>query len=385
MASLEAILSPAVVDSVEEPLDSQLSADSSSLCPLRPAVLQTRLTSGHPGEELLPLPWLSDEVLDVSIGPAGSKEDAFSGMEWMAEDIDLNEFDLDSLMGSCDSDESPSSPEELIASLESHMDLELAPLQFTTPTIASPLEGLAIPQPELPPLSPPPPLESQQELEIKSEPASPAPLPSPLPSASPAYTLELGSEVDVPDAPKIVLSLSPSQFVLLLAPKEEPAAASPSSSPGPSPASADDLSDSDSGIESVSGSSHHGSCSPAPPPRSGSSSSSRPKPYSILSKSKAAPASPASPGKIKSPSGAPVVVEKKLKKMEQNKTAATRYRQKKRVEQESLSSECGRLEQRNRELAEKADSISKEIQYLKDLIEEVRNAKNRKKGRPELP
>lgn len=71
-------------------------------------------------------------------------------------------------------------------------------------------------------------------------------------------------------------------------------------------------------------------------------------------------------------SGAPKVVEKKLKKMEQNKTAATRYRQKKRVEQEQLSTELQDLEQRNRELAEKAESISREIQYLKDLMEEVR-------------
>lgn len=72
-------------------------------------------------------------------------------------------------------------------------------------------------------------------------------------------------------------------------------------------------------------------------------------------------------------------MEKKLKKMEQNKTAATRYRQKKKSEQEVLSEECSELEQRNRELAEKADGISREIQYLRDLMEEVRSAKNRKK------
>ncbi len=71
-------------------------------------------------------------------------------------------------------------------------------------------------------------------------------------------------------------------------------------------------------------------------------------------------------------SGAPTVVEKKLKKMEQNKTAATRYRQKKRVEQEQLGTELEVLEKRNQELTEKAESISREIQYLKDLMEEVR-------------
>ncbi|KAI1886684.1 hypothetical protein AGOR_G00198330 [Albula goreensis] len=391
MASLKATLSTAAVDSIKEPLDSPLSADSSLVRFWFPAFLQqTHLTNGHvseltpgswgrckPGDELLPLPWLSDSgVLDDPISPDGGKDDAFSGMDWMAEDIDLSELDLDSLMGSCDSDEPPSSPEELIASLESRMDLALDPLEFTTTTTtpASPLEELAIP---LPPLSPPPLPESQQELEIKSEPASPVPSPSPVLPLSPAYALELGSEVDVPEseraAPKIVLSLSPSHIVLLLAPKEEPLAVV---SPGPTPLSVeDDHSDSDSGIGSDSG-----SC-PTPPPPSAASQvrSSRPKPYSIVHKSEPMA------GKVKAPSGTPVVVEKKLKKMEQNKTAANRYRQKKRLEQDSLNSECSQLEQRNQELAEKADSISKEIQYLKDLIEEVRNARNRRKGRPEQP
>ena len=72
------------------------------------------------------------------------------------------------------------------------------------------------------------------------------------------------------------------------------------------------------------------------------------------------------------------MVEKKLKKMEQNKTAATRYRQKKRVEQDVLNTELCGLESKNRELAEKAESISREIQYLKDLMEEVRSAKTRR-------
>ncbi|NXU33515.1 ATF4 factor, partial [Drymodes brunneopygia] len=71
-------------------------------------------------------------------------------------------------------------------------------------------------------------------------------------------------------------------------------------------------------------------------------------------------------------------IDKKLKKMEQNKTAATRYRQKKRAEQEALSGECRELEQKNQALKEKADSLSKEIQYLKDLIEEVRKAKGKR-------
>ncbi|KAJ8363234.1 hypothetical protein SKAU_G00120650 [Synaphobranchus kaupii] len=384
MASPEVTLSTAAVDSTKEPLDSSSSADSSLLLLPHAAVLQTYLTSGNVselapgpiGDELLQLPWLSDSgVLDVSISPAVGKEDGFSGMDWMAEHIDLSEFDLDSLIGSYESDEPPSSPEELIASLGSHMDLDL---QFpaTATSIASPLEELVVPQLDLPLLSPLHSPEPQQEMVMKSEPASPAPSPSPLPPLLPTYTLELGSEVDVAEneraTPGIIFSLSTSHIVVLLAPKEELAAVSP-----------DDLSDSDSGIESVSGSPRRSPCStpppstPAPPPTP--QAASRPKPYSILSKSEPA----AKPGKVKAPSAAPVVVEKKLKKMEQNKTAATRYRQKKRVEQDTLSDECGRLEQRNQELNEKADSISKEIQYLKGLIEEVRNAKNRRKSRPE--
>lgn len=72
-------------------------------------------------------------------------------------------------------------------------------------------------------------------------------------------------------------------------------------------------------------------------------------------------------------------LDKKLKKMEQNKTAATRYRQKKRAEQEALTGECKELEKKNEALKERADSLAKEIQYLKDLIEEVRKARGKKR------
>ncbi|KAJ0051127.1 hypothetical protein NL108_014596 [Boleophthalmus pectinirostris] len=106
-------------------------------------------------------------------------------------------------------------------------------------------------------------------------------------------------------------------------------------------------SDSDSGIES----------SPPHTPQS-----CRSKPYS-RPQSDTKPSRPLKPVKT---------VEKKLKKMEQNKTAATRYRQKKRVEQEELNAERLLLEQKNQELSEKAQALSKEIQYLKDLMEEVR-------------
>ena len=73
-----------------------------------------------------------------------------------------------------------------------------------------------------------------------------------------------------------------------------------------------------------------------------------------------------------------VVKNKKLKKMEQNKTAATRYRQKKRAEQESLLSEHEVLERKNMELTEKAESMAREIEYLKELMAEVRTARTKK-------
>jgi cyclic AMP-dependent transcription factor ATF-4 len=315
-------------------------------------------------------------------------------MDWMAEKIDLSDFDLDSLIGSCCSDAPPSSPEELLASLETRMDLDLMD-PFTAP---HEVLSLGIPLAELPSLELPeeevgdevrgPVVTVQdQEVVVKSEPQSPAPL-------SMGYTLELGSEVDVDvlevktthtpttiisepsdslqtTAP-IVLSLLPSgHFVVVLSPKEEPTILHTSTLSASS--SCDEQSDdSDSGIDSVSGSPpHHPSPSPS------IAGSSRTKPYSKPEPETTSPTTLS--GKVKSVSGAPKVVEKKLKKMAQNKTAATRYRQKKKSEQEVLSAECSELEQRNHELAEKADGISREIQYLRDLMEEVRSAKNRKK------
>lgn len=298
--------------------------------------------------------------------------DTFTGMDWMSEKIDLADFDLDSLIGSCDLDEPPSSPEELLASLESQMDLDMASLPFSPTPNLVPEEIKLHPHPLEVPIT-----ESEAHLEpapteIKSEPESP----------SPAFTLELGSEVDIPisdienavtgtgsvehQTPSIVLSLSSAQIVVVIAPKDELSFVSSSDQ-------------SDSGVDS-----HCDSppCIQSPAPFSKSTGTSRAKPYSKPFFDAAIPAV----GKVKSASGNSKGVEKKLKKMEQNKTAATRYRQKKRVEHEVLNTECAELEQRNKELAEKADSLSREIQYLKDLVEEVRSAKNRKnKAKAELP
>ncbi|KAL1005636.1 hypothetical protein UPYG_G00061660 [Umbra pygmaea] len=331
-------------------------------------------------------PWL-----DANMGTDDCRDDAFSGMDWMAEKIDLSNFDLESLIGSCSSEDPPSSPEELLASLESQMDLDLVD-SIPTPNEMLSLALPSLDLPEVDEVQVPVASMQDQGVVVKSEPQSPAPLsPEPL---SPAYTLELGSEVDVLEvkatnaliatepedglqatAP-VVLALS-GHIVVVLTPKDEPALpATQTALPPVTPSSCEDQSDdSDSGIDSVSGSPlRH----PSPSSSPSVAGSSRTKPYS---KPDPVAASPTALGaKVKSVSGAPKVVEKKLKKMEQNKTAATRYRQKKKSEQDVLNAECSELETRNRELSEKAESISREIQYLKDLMEEVRSAKNRKKS-----
>lgn len=311
-------------------------------------------------------------------------------MEWMSEKIDLSEFDLDSFISSCSSDESPSSPEDLLASLDSSMEVDLESLGAAIPSLPEvlglPLPTIhALPQ-EIAPSEAKQTEEASHEESVKSEPPSPAPSPCP---PSPVCTLEVESEdvleteemaesvtATIPDpsgsiqtTSPIVLSLPASgHIVVVLTNKNEPPLVSlPDQSVKSSPPSSD--CESDSGIESISSSPIRSPSSPSTPaPTAGSS---RTKPYSRLEPNTlSSPTAKAT--RVKSVSGAPKVVEKKLKKMEQNKTAATRYRQKKRVEQELLTTELQDLEQRNRELAEKAESISREIQYLKDLMEEVR-------------
>ncbi|KAL0198259.1 hypothetical protein M9458_006799, partial [Cirrhinus mrigala] len=315
----------------ESPLSSYSSSPLPSLSP--PCTPPTPQRGEKAGLNQLSLSWFhSDEMcLDNSGTDSGNER------------IDLSEFDLESLIGSYDSEDPPSSPEELIASLESQIDLDalspsppmsvpeidqLSNLSFTlnTPLIPSTPCDVSDSSAVVP--------EPQAELEIKSEPASPVPSPSILPPdlvASPTPV-----EVRVP---KIVLSLSPTRIVLVLAPKEEAnvMATHPSEvvvADSPSPTS--------------------------PDPETPAS------PHHILHLS-------LSPHKIsrrvKTTSGAKVV------KMEQNKTAATRYRQKKRAEQEALLSECTILEERNQELVEKAESLTKEIQYLKELMDEVKRAR----------
>ncbi|KAI5620756.1 hypothetical protein C0J50_19628, partial [Silurus asotus] len=70
--------------------------------------------------------------------------------------------------------------------------------------------------------------------------------------------------------------------------------------------------------------------------------------------------------------------ERKQKKRDQNKTAAYRYRQRKRAEQDCLEEELHGLEGKNRELRDKAESVEREIQYVKDLLIEVYKARSQR-------
>lgn len=322
-------------------------------------------------------------------------------MDWMTERVDLSEFDLDSLIGSCSpAEESPGCEDDFLASLDCSIELDTLPIpSLSTPSVsptgvnppahppacsdhslvpvfepASQVEGQEVPSPSL--CVP----EPQEELEIKSEPVSPSPSsPSVDSPCSPAYTLDLGSEVDVsecevkpavpsvaPQVQRLVLSLSPARIVLVLAAKDEvgvttttvttttpeiiqsapaPPACPPSRSyrsrPYPEP-----------------------KCRASPPSPSATSVG--------VNSLRAARASADGRGALKAPK------DKKLKKMAQNKTAATRYRQKKRAEQEALISEHALLERKNMELTEKAESMAREIEYLKELMEEVRLARIKK-------
>jgi hypothetical protein len=63
--------------------------------------------------------------------------------------------------------------------------------------------------------------------------------------------------------------------------------------------------------------------------------------------------------------------ERRERKREQNKTAACKYRQRKRAEQGDFVSEHDQLEKRNGELKSRVDELTREINYLKGLISEI--------------
>ncbi|KAE8282961.1 Cyclic AMP-dependent transcription factor ATF-4 [Larimichthys crocea] len=370
-ASLEGDTSP-----VSPLTSSSLSSSSSpppfySPPPSPPAVLFQGDKVGMESD-LPSLPWLGHPGQLRQSVSYGSKEDMFSDLDWMAERVDLSELDLDFLIGSCSpTHESPSSPEDLLASLDVPMELDSLPV----PTLSTPVLLMDEPEPyideqDVPtaPLCVP---EPQEELEIKSEPASPDPS-SPLVESpsSPVYTLDLGSEVDVsesevkpavatviPQVQRVVLSLSPTRIVLVLAPKKEVAITTATVTTTP---------------EVVHSSSP--------------TKSTRSRPYPEPTYKSSPPSTSGASVRVKSLRGgggeervtpkAPKA--KKLKKMEQNKTAATRYRQKKKTEQEALLQEHAVLERKNMELNEKAESMAREIEYLKELMEEVQTARTKK-------
>ncbi|KAM8930345.1 cyclic AMP-dependent transcription factor ATF-4 [Pelodytes ibericus] len=283
------------------------------------------------------------ELLPLVESIGSFQGDAFSGMDWMVEKMDLKEFDFDSLLGMEDL-ESTVSPDELMATLEDSCDfLEDPP----TPEVS----GQCVPSPD--PFSIPKfTLEADQVAPVSPD------LTEPLVSnPDHSFILYVGLEVDVAEEDK---KSSTYNLQMIKCEKE-------------------DSSDNDSGIsmspsylespqQSPEFTVAHSSSVQSDPE---SPISERPKPYDLPSKEREVLA------KVKVAGGQPKV-DKKTKKMEQNKTAATRYRQKKRAEQEAISGECRELEAKNDVLQEKADSLAKEIQYLKDLIEEVRNAKSKR-------
>lgn len=62
-----------------------------------------------------------------------------------------------------------------------------------------------------------------------------------------------------------------------------------------------------------------------------------------------------------------------------------RYRQRKRAELDSLEEQLHCLEGRNRELRDKAESVEREIQYVKDLLIEVYKARSQRHKQDTAP
>ena len=70
--------------------------------------------------------------------------------------------------------------------------------------------------------------------------------------------------------------------------------------------------------------------------------------------------------------------QKKERKRAQNKTAALRYRQRKKDEKYGCSTQLEKLEEKNSELKQKVSSMTAEVEYLKKLWSEVSTAKQLK-------
>jgi len=92
--------------------------------------------------------------------------------------------------------------------------------------------------------------------------------------------------------------------------------------------------------------------------------------FSVVNSPPSSPMSERDSSSTDFPCVVPQVV-KKLRKKEQNKTAALRYREKKKSEHGSVMTEYEILESRNCELKTKVSDMMKEIDYLKGLIAEI--------------
>lgn len=77
-----------------------------------------------------------------------------------------------------------------------------------------------------------------------------------------------------------------------------------------------------------------------------------------------------SPASVQS-SVSTVTTEKKQRKKQQNKNAAQKYRQRKRGEQGMVMTEYEQLEKKNIELRTRVEEMTREVDYLKGLIEEI--------------
>jgi hypothetical protein len=71
--------------------------------------------------------------------------------------------------------------------------------------------------------------------------------------------------------------------------------------------------------------------------------------------------------------------DRRERKKEQNRTAALRYREKKRSQGDTVQQEAEILEDKNKELRSKVDSMTREIKYLKDLMADVYKARSKAK------
>lgn len=98
-----------------------------------------------------------------------------------------------------------------------------------------------------------------------------------------------------------------------------------------------------------------------------SSGSSRPKPYSRKNTSRSSRKAPKDAKQL----------DRHERKKQQNKDAALRYRLKKKQESSVISSEVDVLEERNTQLKDNVEQMTREIKYLKNLLSDVYKAKGK--------